>query len=82
MRKPYVYKPLVTGLVAIYGAGYGTGYFKDIPTKPLQLLATASSTASSVVLKMPDMINLSKDYDLRPLVDPSRFVIFDGDKGR
>jgi hypothetical protein len=65
MHKPSVCKPLVISLVAIYGVGYGTGYFKDVPTKALSLLATASSTASTVSLKMPDMINHNKEYDLQ-----------------
>jgi hypothetical protein len=76
MHKPYVYKPLVTGLVVIYGAGYGAGYFKEVPTKALQLLSVASSTASSVHLKMPDMINLNKEYDLRPTHEAQQFVLF------
>ena len=65
MHKPSVCKPLVISLVAIYGMGYGTGYIKDVPTKALSLLATATSTTSIANFKMPDMINQNKEYDLQ-----------------
>jgi hypothetical protein len=76
MHKPRVYKPLVTGLVVICGVGYGTGYFKDVPTKALSLMATASSTTSSANFKMPDMVNNIKEYDLRPAADARRRPAF------
>ena len=69
MRKFKIDKPIVTSLVVVYGVGCGTGYFKDVPTKALSLLATANSTASTVNFKMPDMVNHSKEYDLRPLAE-------------
>jgi hypothetical protein len=75
MQKPKVYKPVVVGLAIIYGMGYGTDYFKDVPTKALSLMATANSTVSTVSLKMPDMINLSKEYDLRPPIDTRSWVV-------
>jgi hypothetical protein len=72
MHKPSVCKPLVISLVAIYGVGYGAGYFKDVPTKALSLLATATSTTSIANFKMPDMINNNKEYDLKLVVDTRR----------
>ncbi len=74
-HKPKIYKSFVTGLIVIYGTGYGTGHVKDVPTKALSLLANASSTASDVNFKMPDMINLKKEYDLRPAISTSRTVV-------
>jgi hypothetical protein len=72
MHKPKVHKPVVGALIAIYGLGYGTGYVKDVPTKALSILATATSNSTASTLKMPDMINHKKEYDLRPLSEFQR----------
>jgi hypothetical protein len=71
MWNPKISKPLVMGIALVYGAGYGTGYFKDVPTKAISLLVTASST-STVNFSMTDMVNHSKQYDLRPPVETRR----------
>src|SRR6266511_1218485 len=73
MWEPKVTKSLAVAMVGLYGAGYGVGLFKNVPTQAVQLLAQgATSTTSSVTAYTMTNTMGGKPFDLRPAVDTRR----------